>query len=154
MPKTSHPDREADSEPELDISSLIDVSFLLLIFFLISTTLIKPERDLAMRLPAVDSPVQADPDPALEIAIATDGRVSAGGLELAGPSEPGEPSQLGALRDELVAVKHRADLVGEVPLISLTAASGCGTQRFIDVINALAFAKIDRIAMSDDLAAN
>ena len=42
-------------EPGLDISSLIDVAFLLLIYFIVTTTLTKSEADLGMVLPGVAS---------------------------------------------------------------------------------------------------
>ncbi|MEO0448487.1 MAG: biopolymer transporter ExbD, partial [Verrucomicrobiota bacterium] len=37
---------EQQEEPELDMSPLIDVGFLLLIYFLVATTLAKEEADL------------------------------------------------------------------------------------------------------------
>ncbi len=40
-----------EQEPGLDLSSLIDVSFLLLIYFLVTMTLRVPDADLAMTLP-------------------------------------------------------------------------------------------------------
>lgn len=42
---------EEMEEPSLDISSLIDVSFLLLIYFLVTSTLEPRESDLSMELP-------------------------------------------------------------------------------------------------------
>ena len=46
--------KEAASEPELDISSLIDVCFLLLIYFLVTSTITPREQDLGMSLPAAN----------------------------------------------------------------------------------------------------
>ena len=152
MPKTPKPPEELDSEVKLDLSSLIDVSFLLLIFFLVSSTLMKAEADLGLQLPG--DMLGGDPDPALLIAIAGDGRVTAGGQELVGPSAGGGASQVQPLRSELVEFKRRADLLGGEALVSLDAASGGNTQRFIDVINALTFAGINHIAMVDGFAAN
>ena len=37
--------------PQFSMSSMTDIVFLLLIFFLVATTLLKKERDLDMRLP-------------------------------------------------------------------------------------------------------
>ena len=42
-----------EEEPVLDISPLIDVAFLLLIYFLVTTTLQKSEADLSLVLPGV-----------------------------------------------------------------------------------------------------
>ena len=45
---------EQEPEPELDISSLIDVCFLLLIYFLVTSTITPRETDLGMSLPAAN----------------------------------------------------------------------------------------------------
>ena len=50
-----------DDEPGLDISSLIDVCFLLLIYFLVTTTIVKKEQDIDMTLPSV-APSDTPPD--------------------------------------------------------------------------------------------
>ncbi len=44
----------ARSEPEVNLTSLIDVVLLLLIFFMVSTSFVKQSK-IAIRLPAVDS---------------------------------------------------------------------------------------------------
>ena len=43
---------EEESDPALDISSLIDVCFLLLIYFLVTSTITPRETDLGMALPS------------------------------------------------------------------------------------------------------
>ena len=43
-----------EEDPVLDISPLIDVAFLLLIYFLVTTTLQKSEADLSLVLPGVE----------------------------------------------------------------------------------------------------
>ena len=39
---------DGDNDPELDISSLVDVAFLLLIYFLVTSTLRPDETDLSI----------------------------------------------------------------------------------------------------------
>jgi biopolymer transport protein ExbD len=151
MQKNRKTRQEPDSDPELDISSLIDVSFLLLIFFLVTSTLLKKESDLGLSLPGKGL---GDPEVALEIAIAADGRITVGGEEMAGPAEAGEPAPMKEIRDQLLEHKKRADLIGDTTLVSLRSSGEASTQRFIDVINALAYAGIDHIALAGDLAAN
>ncbi|QQL43946.1 biopolymer transporter ExbD [Sulfuriroseicoccus oceanibius] len=51
MRERKSPKLATAQEPGLDISSLIDVSFLLLIYFLVTTTLKPKEVDLGFRLP-------------------------------------------------------------------------------------------------------
>ena len=43
---------DGDNDPELDISSLVDVAFLLLIYFLVTSTLRPDETDLSIVLPS------------------------------------------------------------------------------------------------------
>ncbi len=61
-------------EPEMNLAPLIDVVFLLLIFFMVTTTFERQAR-LKIELPeASDAPVQMQ-DQRLEIAISADGRI-------------------------------------------------------------------------------
>ena len=113
MLKLRKPRHEKHSDPELDISSLIDVSFLLLIFFLVTSTLLKRESDLAMKLPTPGEGV--DPTEALQIAIAGDGRITIGGQEMAGPSDQGVASQITEVRNQLTEHRKRAELFGDQP---------------------------------------
>lgn len=65
--------REAREELELNLTPLIDVVFLLLIFFMVSTTFQK-ESEISLQLPrASDSEVQA-PKESIEIVINAAGR--------------------------------------------------------------------------------
>ncbi len=153
MHKSRKSRHESHSDPELDISSLIDVSFLLLIFFLVTSTLLKKELDLGLVLPTPGES-KVDPSESLEIAISGDGRITIGGQEIAGPSKNGDASQITEVRAQLKEHKNRADILQQEAFVSLKASDEATTQRFIDVINALAYAGIDHIAMQDDLAAN
>ena len=51
---------DSTTEPAMDVSPLIDVGFLLLIYFLVTTTLMKQEADLSMILPGVSSAQSED----------------------------------------------------------------------------------------------
>jgi biopolymer transport protein ExbD len=151
--KPSNPSRhEPPSDPELDLSSLIDISFLLLIFFLVSSTLLKRETDLGLDLSGEGRPI--DPPVPLAIDIAGDGSITVGGQQMGGASQPGEPGQIDEVREQLLEFRKRAELVGETAQVSLSAAGEADTQRFIDVINALSYAGIDHIALNDAIAAN
>ena len=75
MPRRRKYSPEGAKDPELDISSLVDVAFLLLIYFLVTSTLKKDETDLSIVLPTsipTDNPDPVDP---LAILIEADGRV-------------------------------------------------------------------------------
>ncbi|MBX3707505.1 MAG: biopolymer transporter ExbD [Pseudomonadales bacterium] len=63
--------RRRRDEPGVDLTSLIDVVFLLLIFFMVSTTFIR-ETQLRIDLPEASGAPQARDDDAIEITV--DGR--------------------------------------------------------------------------------
>ena len=68
-------------ELELNITPLIDIVFLLLIFFMVSTTF-QRESELQIQLPeAAQEPTSETPD-RLEIVISADGQYAIGGREL------------------------------------------------------------------------
>ncbi len=61
------------NEPEVNLTSLIDVVFLLLIFFMVSTSFTK-ESELKVNLPEAITEVPASLDPSLEIVVTVDGK--------------------------------------------------------------------------------
>ncbi len=64
----------AREEPAVNLTSLIDVVFLLLIFFMVSTTFVK-ESEISIELPQADAPVMDAPPPeSIEILVSADGR--------------------------------------------------------------------------------
>jgi biopolymer transport protein ExbD len=67
-------------ELELNITPLIDIVFLLLIFFMVSTTFQK-ESELRVQLPEATRQAQPPSEP-LEIVISAEGQYAVGGREL------------------------------------------------------------------------
>lgn len=60
-------------EPEVNLTSLIDVVFLLLIFFMVSTSFTK-ESELKVNLPEALTEAPASLDTSLEIVVTVDGK--------------------------------------------------------------------------------
>jgi biopolymer transport protein ExbD len=139
---------ETDEDPELDISSLIDVSFLLLIYFIVTSTLQKRETDLGITLPSTVPTDSTDPVDPLAIKISVDGAITVDDIELEPAISGGEPSTVPALRTRLKEYKTQTELVNEKPMVVLAAADDGKTQRFVDVVNALASVKIQSITMT------
>ena len=68
-------------ELDLNITPLIDIVFLLLIFFMVSTTFQK-ESELKIQLPTADQEARTEPADPLEIVISADGQYAIGGRTL------------------------------------------------------------------------
>ena len=73
----------ADEDQGLNLTPMIDVVFLLLIFFMLATTFMDPERDINLDLPkASDSGTSAEQSEELVINVMRDGSVVVGGAQL------------------------------------------------------------------------
>lgn len=136
---------EPEEEPELDISSLIDVSFLLLIYFLVTSTLQPKEVDLGIQLPADNpssNPVKLEP---LTIKIDKEGAIFVGeqAVEAAG-SAPEVP----ALVSNVTRYAEICRSTETEPVVVVAADDEAKQQRFIDVVNALASAQIKSVTLT------
>lgn len=142
---------EQDGEPELDISSLIDVCFLLLIYFIVTSTITRREQDLGMALPANQPPSSEQPkiEP-LFIKVDVAGAVYSG----VGPAQLALDTD-GSLRDlplldaQLQLYSQAAKSAGNNPLVQVWVDPGTLQQRVIDVLNALAAAGITSVTFTD-----
>ena len=77
-------DRDPIEEHALNLTSMTDVVFLLLVFFLCATTFLEPERALALELPEAQNAERRDDVPdELVINVARDGALTLGGRTLA-----------------------------------------------------------------------
>jgi biopolymer transport protein ExbD len=144
-------DNEPEPDPALDISSLIDVCFLLLIYFLVATTLSKKEVDVPLALPA-SAPSDADmPDiDPLFIKLDANGAVFTG----AGSSQmmldtDASVRQLPQLDQQLSIYVAGANSGGKKPLVQLWVDGGANQQRVMDVLNALVGAGISSVTFTD-----
>lgn len=136
---------EHGDAPRNPIASMVDVAFLLLIFFLVATTITPRERDLPMALPgdAGSSPVSHLP---AIITIERDGSVhwgeAVGRIPVA--SEEGD---LGGL-DEMLRIS--VAVWGEdQPGVMLKVDDQVGQQRFVDVLDTLAGRGVEKLEMID-----
>ena len=78
---------QADEEPTLNLTPMIDVVFLLLIFFMVATTFLDPEREIDIELPVAESGGEPDrPPEEVVLNVSEDGTVVHGGAELDGDS--------------------------------------------------------------------
>ena len=74
-------DRQAD-EPVLNLTPMIDVVFQLLIFFMVATTFLDPEKEIGIDLPEASAGVAAQDEKELVINIFADGRIVLSGRDI------------------------------------------------------------------------
>ncbi len=139
-----------NDEPELNISSLIDVCFLLLIYFLVTTTLQKRETDLDLLLAGDRPTVDQLPIVPMFIRIDAAGAVSTG----TGTSEmlldtDTDMRDLPLLGQQLDTYATASRAVDSQPLVQIHADDATNQQRVIDVLNALAGEGIANITFTD-----
>lgn len=137
-----------DEDPKLDISSLIDVCFLLLIYFIVATSLIQ-ERKLDMSMPGQSMGENASQiEPAL-IRIIKDGTIYWGKDNSLMIDNDMNNHNLATLVQQLEVKKQEASAVGTKPVVQLWVEGDVPHQRVIDVMNALTEAGITTVALTD-----
>lgn len=133
-------------EPELDISPLIDVAFLLLIYFLVTTTLQKSEADLSLVLPGVEQEdsreVKIDQ---MLVAIDPGGVVSVN--EEVTDSDPGD-RDLPNLTERLSRYAASAEVANTETQVIIDCDEEAVGQRFIDVLNVCSKANIKNVSLA------
>jgi len=139
-----------EDAPKLDISSLIDATFLLLIYFLVTTTIQPREQDLNMTLPAAapsDTPPEIEPK---LIKIDANGAiyVGTGGAQIPMDSDAGNRN-VPLLSSDLKAYADLAKSAASEPLVQIYVDGGAQQQRVIDVLNALAGVGISKVTFTD-----
>ena len=139
MAKKKRYEPEQVEDPALDISSLIDVSFLLLIYFLVTSTLEPRESDLSMEMPTDSgkaTSIQIDP---LKIRLTAAGQISIADQIMADDAQ---------VEAELDRYKQLTDATNKKPLVIVTSDDEAKQQRFIDLMNGLAKVGITTITLS------
>ncbi|MEM7541323.1 MAG: biopolymer transporter ExbD [Pseudomonadota bacterium] len=115
------------SKEDLDINltPLIDVVFLLLIFFMVSTTFVK-QSEIELTLPEASEELRTDPVDKIEIAISKKGEIFINGQALVN-------SQLETIKKGLV--DNNTEVDGE-PVVIINADEQARHQLVIDVMDA------------------
>ncbi|GAA5494251.1 tol-Pal system protein TolR [Rubritalea halochordaticola] len=134
-----------DDKPMMDISSLIDVCFLLLIFFLVTSTILPTERDLMLKLP--DGRGVPSEDVVINLSVDAQGQIKmkSGGVEEVIDSDSNNRN-LPKLVDRLQLFKMAAGPNDVVAMIDVDDAAS--QQRFIDVMNCLAGEEVTKVAFT------
>ena len=117
--------RRDDEEPVANLTPMIDVVFQLLIFFMVATTFLDPEKEIGIELPEAASGEAPDEEASeLIINIFADGRIILSGREVAAESLLGE-LKAAAQADPTTPVTIRGDrLVHHERVVQVMDACG------------------------------
>ena len=141
---------EDDADPSMDISSLIDCCFLLLIYFIVATSIVQ-ERKLDMSMPgqAPSSSSNNAIEPGL-IRVDNNGVIYWGkqDSQVTIDSDP-ENHELPSLVENLNNLRQAAEAIGSKPVVQLYVENGAKHQRVVDVLNALSRADIKSVALTN-----
>lgn len=139
-----------EPDPALDISSLIDVCFLLLIYFLVTSTITPRETDLGMALPAANPTAEQPVIDPMFIRIEPSGAIYTG---IGAGQQPMDSDtsvrELPLLNGQLELYSSAAKAADSKPLVQIYADSNATQQRVIDVLNALAGVNITSVTFTD-----
>ena len=129
----------------VDMTPMIDCVFLLLVFFMVSTTFNKQEADISFALPgtAAQSDAVEIPDEQI-IQITEAGNVFLNDLEYDKPTDPDMPE----LVKTLTLFRQTAE-ANQVPaMITIAPEDNVKQQRVVDVLNACTAAKIANVTFA------
>ncbi len=140
-----------EGEPELDLSSLIDICFLVLIYFLVSMTVVPREQDLALALPGPPDGL-AIQQPIRPMIL----KIDASGIVFSGDSVSEQVLDRDATSRELLLLLSQLELyhaaalsAGDEPEVYLRVDEETNQQRVIDVLNALGKVGITAVHFED-----
>ena len=131
----------------MDVSPLIDVAFLLLIYFLVTASLLKQEADLGLALPGLtslnNSPVDVDQ---MMIKIGADSTVEVNDEVI--ETNP-DSRKLPRLTDRLTRYAASAKIAKSEAMVVINCHNDAKEQRFVDVLNDCTAAGLKNISLTD-----
>ena len=131
-----------NEKTELQIAPLIDVVFLLLIYFMVSSSLKRSEADLSMSLPSAVAQSQElkMPDEQI-IEVLGNGHIVLNERQYTDPAK----ADLAELENTLIRYREASALMNTPAMITIAAEDDSRHERVIDVLNACAGAQITSV---------
>jgi biopolymer transport protein ExbD len=134
--------------PTLNVSSLIDMVFLLLIYFMVSASLVKSEGDLGIKLPGIvqQATTVNMPDEQI-IEVRETSEVFLNGSRFGYHDR----QELPDLENTLLRYRQASEASGNKALVTIFANDQAKHQRVIDVMNACAGAGIENVTFAGSM---
>jgi biopolymer transport protein ExbD len=137
-----HVEEEEGQELEFQIAPMVDVVFMLIIFFMLSAAVKSTEFELGMTLPGTSSETQkGTPLTPIELAIRADGTVLWNELEVGKPDDK-------ELKDVQDRLKKSIQLFGDDQPVIIQPQPTTVHSRIVDVVNACAGANIKALSFA------
>jgi len=135
-------DELINEKAELQIAPLIDVVFLLLIYFMVTSSLKRSEADLSMSLPSsVTQTKQLKMPDEQIIEVRANGAIVLNAREY----ERADKTDLAELEQTLVRFREASQALQTEAMITIAAEDNAVHERVIDAMNACAGAKISSV---------
>lgn len=134
------------------IAPMIDVVFVIMLFFMVMAGAVKVERELKTRLPGLGTPAlndESSPPDEILVTVDEDGYISLNDEAFDSPTDKAMPT----LTNTLMRLKQEADHRNAKVLVTIQAEEQARYERVIDVLNSMAKAKIPDVTFtvgSDD----
>lgn len=131
---------------EMQMGPMIDMVFLLLVFFMVTARPVQQESDIDIGLPGtVAQEETVDIPDEQRIVIAPDGQVILNELPMDTPDSKDLPTLLGTL----LRFKQSADANKSEALVTIDAHDDAAHQRIVDVLNICAKAEITGVTFAE-----
>jgi biopolymer transport protein ExbD len=132
---------------EMQMGPMIDIVFLLLVFFMVTAKPITPESDVGLRLPGtVEQSESIDIPDEQRIEIQASGQVVLNDLPLDDPASRSLPQ----LTKTLTRFKEASDANKAEALVTIAADDATNHQRIVDVLNICGKAGITGVTLATD----
>jgi len=132
-------------EPDFQIAPMVDVVFVIMLFFMVMAGAVKVENELSTKLPgSAESSSATEFNDETIISISDEGEVSLNDE----PFDTPESADLPQLRATLMRLKENADNAHQPAIVTIVSDAHAKYSRTIDVLNALAAAKITNVTFN------
>ena len=138
---------EDDGTMGFQIAPMVDVVFVIMLFFMVMAGAVKVENELSTKLPgSAETSAPTEFNDETIISISDEGEVSLNEE----PFDSAMSADLPQLRATLMRLKENADNAHQPAIVTIVSDAHAKYSRTIDVLNALAAAKITNVTFNVD----